>query len=472
MKNNTLFNQVNLKVASDIKFKHIQALKLNMEALVEQKEIKSVRILLDDEEIVTGEKNSKFNLLGFKNFKQGEFLIYDSGEETYSLEVIFSSESLLILLSVIFTSFLLLLLTGIYFLRNSVELWESNTLKAHISTEKNKMAGRIFHLLKSDILQINNLIDDKKNMIDQNSRLLIKSAVNSALSGASKFIKINNGKEQGEVKLKRLNLYDFMKLFIDGKIAEYEEIGRKQLHFKQKSFKDIYIQSNEEELRHILSNLINNSFEAISEDEHIEVSCNFSNGIAEIIIKDNGRGLPSEILEKLQMSGYSYGKENGNGIGLSQAREKVKLLNGELDISSIEGEDFTAKVSFLGMRESDGKRVDVYLVDDNPLRRMNSVKMAEGLGMTMKTFPNIKELKESFTDSPDIAPLILDSDLGEEVSGEIAAKELYDHYGFKDITIYSGKVDIEEELKDFDWISSVKGKDRYSISEELSEFQR
>lgn len=50
----------------------------------------------------------------------------------------------------------------------------------------------------------------------------------------------------------------------------------------------------------------------------------------EIRIKDNGRGIPQEVREKIFEPFFSYGKENGTGLGLNVAQKIVEDHGGEL----------------------------------------------------------------------------------------------------------------------------------------------
>lgn len=57
-----------------------------------------------------------------------------------------------------------------------------------------------------------------------------------------------------------------------------------------------------------------------------------------LIISDNGKGMPSEVLEKLRNNvSVTHGKENGHGVGFMQITDTVKQLNGSLNIDSTIG---------------------------------------------------------------------------------------------------------------------------------------
>ena len=92
------------------------------------------------------------------------------------------------------------------------------------------------------------------------------------------------------------------------------------------------------ELKRVVSNLINNSIEALpNECGKISVSICDELETVRISIKDNGVGISKEILPKLGKQGASFGKKNpnsGNGLGLHHAKKTIRNFRGRLEIES------------------------------------------------------------------------------------------------------------------------------------------
>lgn len=93
----------------------------------------------------------------------------------------------------------------------------------------------------------------------------------------------------------------------------------------------------------VISNLLQNAIEAtlVKADPHtkprivvdtVEAETEFS-----VTIRDNGIGIPKDVLPKIGDIGFSYGKKNGNGVGLSSARRWARDRGGDIDIRSLEG---------------------------------------------------------------------------------------------------------------------------------------
>lgn len=88
-------------------------------------------------------------------------------------------------------------------------------------------------------------------------------------------------------------------------------------------------------IQRVVSNLINNSLEALPEKEaSINMTLMERQEHWLLQIMDNGCGIPEEILPRLMEEGVSHGKENGHGLGLFDARKTLQSIGGELQIRS------------------------------------------------------------------------------------------------------------------------------------------
>lgn len=93
-----------------------------------------------------------------------------------------------------------------------------------------------------------------------------------------------------------------------------------------------------------ISNLLNNAIEASQQRSTIEVYLNQVNSMWEIKIQDYGKGISPEHLLKIGKSGFSYGKENGTGIGLFFAKQFIENNGGSFSISSALGQGTTISI--------------------------------------------------------------------------------------------------------------------------------
>ncbi len=105
---------------------------------------------------------------------------------------------------------------------------------------------------------------------------------------------------------------------------------------------------NEDELKQVIINLINNSLQAIEErgDIHIKSSYRTKDRMIEIVVKDNGIGIPREITQKIFDPFFTTKKNGeGTGLGLSVVYGIVKKHNGSITISSMEQKGTTVKIA-------------------------------------------------------------------------------------------------------------------------------
>lgn len=92
------------------------------------------------------------------------------------------------------------------------------------------------------------------------------------------------------------------------------------------------------EFKRLLSNLVNNSVEALGNKGKVAISLgsNDHNWI-QVRVADTGKGIPPELLPKLGNRGETHGKSDGSGLGLYHARISVEKWGGKLEIQSALG---------------------------------------------------------------------------------------------------------------------------------------
>lgn len=90
------------------------------------------------------------------------------------------------------------------------------------------------------------------------------------------------------------------------------------------------------ELQRAMVNLINNAIEATTgvPSPEIDVYLRFQNQQCSICLSDNGVGIPEDILKNLGQRGFTFGKKNGNGLGLHYAKTLFESVGGRVEIQS------------------------------------------------------------------------------------------------------------------------------------------
>lgn len=101
----------------------------------------------------------------------------------------------------------------------------------------------------------------------------------------------------------------------------------------------------------IVNNLISNAFKYTPEEGNITIGLKVENQLLTLNISNSGKGIAKEnlakifdrykILDSFEMNG----KNSRNGLGLAICKNMVTLLNGEINVSSIQNEITTFTVT-------------------------------------------------------------------------------------------------------------------------------
>jgi len=104
---------------------------------------------------------------------------------------------------------------------------------------------------------------------------------------------------------------------------------------------EAHAEADPRRLREALHNLISNALEACSRGGHVEVEISQRDGGARIVVRDSGRGMSRDVLERLGKAFFSTRPE-GTGLGVAMARAAFTQHGGALVYESEEGRGTTA----------------------------------------------------------------------------------------------------------------------------------
>lgn len=98
---------------------------------------------------------------------------------------------------------------------------------------------------------------------------------------------------------------------------------------------DLTIEADEELLSQVLLNLLRNAAQALEETPAAKIRLEAGQGRGKtwIEVKDNGPGIPKELLDDIFIPFFTT-KATGSGIGLSLSRQIVRMHGGELTVQS------------------------------------------------------------------------------------------------------------------------------------------
>jgi PAS domain S-box-containing protein len=186
------------------------------------------------------------------------------------------------------------------------------------------------------------LTDDERKILDS-----LKRSINGITNKLmEKYKEIKEGESKGiecvsrakpekreEIIDVNLSIKEVLKL----KVYEYSN-KNVEIMYEDKE-KGVFIKGDSTDFERMMSNMINNGIEevVVGKKAEIGINCEVKEEEVEIEVKDNGVGIPKEIVDKL-VKGEEIGtmKKGGHGIGMQQIMSTLKTMNGKLRIETEE----------------------------------------------------------------------------------------------------------------------------------------
>jgi len=231
-------------------------------------------------------------------------------------------------------------------------------------------------------------------------------------------------------------------------------INDKPIDFKINIAKDIpyLLLGDKSHVKQIVNNLLTNAIKYTEKGEiSLTVNCINKDDLCNliIIVKDTGRGIKKENIDKLfnkfeRLDIERNTTAEGTGLGLAITKKLVEMLGGKINVQSIYGKgslfvvEIPQKISKYNkpLQEKEEIKVEedinynkkVLIVDDNKLNIKVARKAMDGLGITIDECYNGKECLDIIQNKE--YDLILMDIMMPEMSGETCLKELNKIEGF------------------------------------------
>ena len=153
-----------------------------------------------------------------------------------------------------------------------------------------------------------------------------------------------------------IHVLSTLKTVSDSKRAQYAGRGASVEIVTEAMFFGTFCAMTLGDLETVFATILDNAFEAVGVAGRILIEGSKSEHSLEILFKDNGAGIPKEVLSKLLRERITFGKPNGNGIGLTHAKEVLERAGGSIQIESSIGQGTTVSVTI-----PLSKKVDLFL---------------------------------------------------------------------------------------------------------------
>lgn len=227
-------------------------------------------------------------------------------------------------------------------------------VERRVSEIKLKFFTDISHEIRTPLTLILGPIEDIKNeknlpqhitekieIMERNARRMLR-LVNQLLD----FRKIQN--DQMELKVRRIELIDFVeeiyKNFLP--IAEHKKINYQFI----KPIEPVFVWVDPKKFDSVVFNILSNAFKYTGEYKKITVEIKKDESYVDIIITDEGKGIPPEkiplLFERFSPLSHTSSGFEGTGIGLNLSYEIMKLHHGNIFVESEvgKGSKFTIRL--------------------------------------------------------------------------------------------------------------------------------
>lgn len=212
---------------------------------------------------------------------------------------------------------------------NLLENFTNSTIKKLSNQLERELhiATQVAHDIRSPLSALQILTEQKMLGLEESKRILLRDAVYQIRDITNNLDQTSHSK----------NTETQIAVLLDHVLSERRAaLIEKSININQ-SFDieayNFFIKASPSDMKRVLTNLINNSADAITNNGQINIA--LAGNYDEIIISvsDNGSGIPNNILMHLFKRGFST-KKNGSGLGLFHARETIMKFGGKIEVES------------------------------------------------------------------------------------------------------------------------------------------
>jgi signal transduction histidine kinase len=217
-----------------------------------------------------------------------------------------------------------------------------------------QIAAQVAHDIRSPLAALDSVIKSTTTL-PEDQRIMVRHAVNRIRDIANNLLEKNRQQDKdapvvsqsrGEtVTLLPCLLSSVLDPVITEKRLQFESKPGIAIDFElsQEAY-GLFASINPVEFKRIISNLVNNSVEALADKGSVDIKLSREAKDILIAVSDNGKGIPEDVLVKIGNRGETHGKTGGSGLGLFHARTTVEAWGGSLHMDSKQGKGTTVTI--------------------------------------------------------------------------------------------------------------------------------
>ncbi len=201
-----------------------------------------------------------------------------------------------------------------------------------------EMAKQVAHEIKNpltpmklSIQQLQRAWNDKSQNLDDYFGRVTKTLIEQIENLSTIAAEFSNFAKMPKANIEKLDVNTLISSAIDLFIQSGVKFNFKQLNVDER----FCVNADKEQLIRVFINLFTNAVQSIPEGRKgiVDIKVEQKNNTVEISIKDNGSGIPEDIVEKLFQPNFTT-KSAGTGLGLAISKNIIENINGTLKFNT------------------------------------------------------------------------------------------------------------------------------------------
>lgn len=208
---------------------------------------------------------------------------------------------------------------------------ELQEIQDSLQTEKefSKITHQVAHDIRSPVMSLNIAISQCKRAIPESVSSLIQSSIDRILETSDDLLEQN----KNNYRLQKITSEPLSSMILQ--ILNEKSVTYNKVYFKTDLDNNLKVMCSATELKRVLSNIIENSLQAVDPSQgEISILSFQENDKGILRVSDNGCGISPEHISSIFNEGFTFGKTSGNGLGLHYAKNRMQSWGGAIDVKS------------------------------------------------------------------------------------------------------------------------------------------